>query len=403
MGVAIVLIGVLTYYLTLTTRPEISQISPQPNSEQAPGPVELVAVISSQDEIDSVEFTVDGESIRPSIEQSGQNQWTARHEQVFDRGWREIRLEATDSAGRSVEHSWGFEAGGDLIPPRLALVSPPADVSIEQGTNGVQLHVTTFADIGDVDVEIDGQPVRARVEEAEPTGEYSTRDGMTIHEWNVSAIADIVVGTAAISVEVADEHGAMARDEWQIEVQLEDEADARFFEETEQYVGEPFLSYWEENDGEEVIGAPVGPPLSTEDGDQHQYFQYARLELGEDGAVHRGLIGREIFGDPETPPNRPPGDGARLFDPTGHYIHGVIREFWEENGGLEVFGYPLSQEFETDDGLAQYFERALIQVIEQNGEQEVELAPLGEQLYEEYQRGMNGPGADQSDDAEESD
>ena len=32
----------------------------------------------------------------------------------------------------------------------------------------------------------------------------------------------------------------------------------------------------------------------------------------------------------------------RCFSETGHCIHGRIRDYWEQNGGLPVFGYPIS-------------------------------------------------------------
>src|SRR5262249_29794222 len=34
----------------------------------------------------------------------------------------------------------------------------------------------------------------------------------------------------------------------------------------------------------------------------------------------------------------------RCFPETGFCITGRVREFWEQNGGLAVFGYPLAQQ-----------------------------------------------------------
>ena len=51
----------------------------------------------------------------------------------------------------------------------------------------------------------------------------------------------------------------------------------------------------------------------------------------------------------------------RCFPETGACISGRIREFWEQNGGLAVFGLPLApQQQETLEGQAlqaQWFER----------------------------------------------
>src|SRR5262249_48773717 len=45
-------------------------------------------------------------------------------------------------------------------------------------------------------------------------------------------------------------------------------------------------------------------------------------------------------------------DDARCFPETGQCISGRFRSFWEENGGLAVFGYPIaapSPEINRDD------------------------------------------------------
>ena len=62
---------------------------------------------------------------------------------------------------------------------------------------------------------------------------------------------------------------------------------------------------------------------------------------------------------------RPPGlQRARqtYYPETGHYLGWGFRDYWTANGGLPVFGYPLTEEFQqvSDTGLfhnAQYFER----------------------------------------------
>lgn len=53
-------------------------------------------------------------------------------------------------------------------------------------------------------------------------------------------------------------------------------------------------------------------------------------------------------------------EDARYFPETGHWLAHGFKRYWEEYGGLAVFGYPISEEF-TDPatGLTvQYFERA---------------------------------------------
>jgi hypothetical protein len=384
-AVALVLIVVLTYYLTLTTRPEISEISPAPNSSQIPGMVELEARITSPRSIDEAIFLIDGDEIVPTLEQEDDSRWHVHHQQIFDRGERQIVLRVTDTSGRTAEHSWSFQASGDLIPPRLVLASPPHEVRLAPGSNGITIQATTFAEIAQIDLIIEGEEIEVEIEEIEAGTEYTNQDDLTIFDWFIRGTTRLDPGFVTVEANIVDEFGASTTGEWILRVVgNESAANARFFEQTGEYIMEPFLSYWEENDGLINIGPPVGPSFTDSEGVQLQYFRFARLELDEEGTVHRGLIGREVFGSPENPPDRRPGNNARQFDATGHYVIGTIREFWEENGALSAFGYPLSQEFETDNGYAQYFERALIEVIVLGSYEIVELAPLGERLYEEH-------------------
>ena len=67
----------------------------------------------------------------------------------------------------------------------------------------------------------------------------------------------------------------------------------------------------------------------------------------------------------------PPTDNARYFPNTEHYISGRFREFWEQRGGLFVFGYPLTAQFafpSTDGNIyqVQYFERAVFEYHPEN-------------------------------------
>jgi hypothetical protein len=383
--VAVLLIGVLTYYLTLTTRPEISNLSPTPNSMQNPGVVELEANVVSQREIEAAQFSIDGKDVDTALERIGDNQWHVSHQDIFDRGERQVLLKVTDDSGRTTEHSWSFQSGGDLIEPRLVLTSPPPDVYLSPGRNGITIEATTFADIDEIVVTFNGDEVITTVEDIEAGSEYSHQDDIDVHDWQIQAVSRIESGPLDVEARIIDEFGAESSAQWRLSIALsEDSANARFFEQTGEYVVEPFLSYWEENDGDDVIGPPVGPAFAESGGELQQYFRYARLEIDGEGEVHRGLIGREMFGDPEAPPDRAPGSGSRQFDATGHYIRGTVREFWEDHGGLGAFGYPISQEFDTETGYAQYFERALIEVVVLGSYELVELSPLGEQLYEEY-------------------
>jgi hypothetical protein len=56
----------------------------------------------------------------------------------------------------------------------------------------------------------------------------------------------------------------------------------------------------------------------------------------------------------------PSSDDCRFFDLTGHYVCGEFLAFYDAQGGLEIFGYPLTEAFDDPKlGLrVQYFQRA---------------------------------------------
>ena len=54
---------------------------------------------------------------------------------------------------------------------------------------------------------------------------------------------------------------------------------------------------------------------------------------------------------------------STYFPETGHNLSGTFLQYWQRNGGLAQFGYPLSEEIREvlEDGrpyVVQYFERA---------------------------------------------
>lgn len=64
---------------------------------------------------------------------------------------------------------------------------------------------------------------------------------------------------------------------------------------------------------------------------------------------------------------RPPADDAvRVFPETGRGVGGGFLWFWEHNGGLPIFGYPLTEELVEDGRTVQYFERAVFEYHPEN-------------------------------------
>ena len=146
----------------------------------------------------------------------------------------------------------------------------------------------------------------------------------------------------------------------------------QYFAQTAHFLRGAFLDYWETHGATPVLGLPITEPI-VEDGLTVQYLERARLEyhteiagkpdskvlltrLGATLAEERGLR----F-DPRS-------DGSDtttsfFFIQTHHNLANAFLAYWQRNGGLAVFGYPISEEFvETNDAdgqqyTVQYFER----------------------------------------------
>lgn len=78
--------------------------------------------------------------------------------------------------------------------------------------------------------------------------------------------------------------------------------------------------------------------------------------------------------------------GAKFFPETGHHLDGVFLQYWQKNGGLAQFGYPISDQLiepDPNNGQArtvQYFERNRFEYFPENAGTPyvVQLGRLGE-------------------------
>lgn len=94
--------------------------------------------------------------------------------------------------------------------------------------------------------------------------------------------------------------------------------------------------------------------------------------------------------EPATGGTTPVHAGEECFDATGQCMSGRIREYWHQNGGLAVFGYPITpQRTEVIEGKrleVQWFERNRLELHPQNARPyDVLLGRLSEELL--YQNG----------------
>ena len=155
-----------------------------------------------------------------------------------------------------------------------------------------------------------------------------------------------------------------------------------------------FWPYYAEHDGLRVFGLPLSP-VTTVNGRRVQWFERARLEYwpehkGTPYEIQPGLVGREYTEGRTFPtqtffPSRP---GLVFFRETSHGLGGLFLEYWNNHGGLDIFGYPISEEIPEvlEDGrihIVQYFERARMELhpeLASSGD-EVLLGLLGKALF----------------------
>lgn len=175
---------------------------------------------------------------------------------------------------------------------------------------------------------------------------------------------------------------------------------ARSFGETGQTVRGAFLRAWERGGGLAIYGLPLTPeriePGSDGRDRKVQWFERARFEehpenrapndvliglLGVEYLARRGVDWRAL---PKV--GGSPAQGCRYFPETGHSLCPPFRAYWERNGGLASFGFPISEPASepVEGGRAltvQYFERARFEEHpEQPAARRVQLSRLGAEL-----------------------
>lgn len=162
--------------------------------------------------------------------------------------------------------------------------------------------------------------------------------------------------------------------------------DARaYFPETGHTLSNVFLRYWQANGGLAIFGFPISEEfteISKIDNKPYtvQYFERNRFEYhpehaGDPYEVLLGLLGNDLTTGRKFDPAQPPYESTptrAYFPETKHTLSAEFLQYWQANGGLAVFGYPLSEPFmevSKDNGkvyLVQYFERNRFELHPEN-------------------------------------
>lgn len=169
----------------------------------------------------------------------------------------------------------------------------------------------------------------------------------------------------------------------------------RYFAPTGHTVTGDFLFAFDRLGGLDRFGFPRTEAF-VEGGRTVQYFQRAVFELfpehsgtpylvqfrllGYSAEREGGLAWTKITSAPV---------GARFFSETGHSVGSPFLEYYNARGGLYSFGYPISEPYERDGRLVQYFQRARMERHpDAPSGYSVQLGLLGDELIErEWSKG----------------
>jgi hypothetical protein len=163
-----------------------------------------------------------------------------------------------------------------------------------------------------------------------------------------------------------------------------------YFTETGHYLGGAFLDFYNSiPNSAYIFGLPISEQFPQEFADgtilRVQYFERARFEwhpeLPEGQRMQLGslssivLKGRTFDRVPEVASS----DSLVYFPETGHTLANGFLGYWQANGGLAIFGFPISEEMVEGGVTVQYFERARFEYYSglEGTPYAVQLSPLG--------------------------
>ncbi|HLB50204.1 MAG TPA: hypothetical protein VJL59_24540 [Anaerolineales bacterium] len=123
-----------------------------------------------------------------------------------------------------------------------------------------------------------------------------------------------------------------------------------------------FTGFYESHGSLLLFGEPISAELD-ENGVTVQYFQNAKLEyhpqLPDGNQIILSSLGEAYYGRSPCVPPAGIEPNALYFNDC-HSVSPEFRAFFEEQGGVAFFGYPISERYIFNGWLAQNFERAAI-------------------------------------------
>jgi Zn-dependent protease len=309
------------------------------------------------------------------------------------------RVTAHTESGQQGTKQWQFRVvPGGAAPPTAAPTTPPGGGAITVLTQEPSLGARVPAGSESVVVQIsfegmqpqsanitlDEQVLDAGISPVEGAGE----------QYRVSAtVPQVQAGLHKVDVVITAGEGSRYSYQWTFTA-LQPDANNAYFSQTGYFVSQPFLSYWQDNGGLALFGLPISDLLQERDevtGETYtaQYFERARFEMHPSlgNQVILGRLGALVVQPEEAAQPRP---GAQFFAETGHNLSDSFLQYWNDHGGLAVFGYPITEprvEKNPVDGkeyMVQYFERARFELHPDMAGTpfEVQLGLLGVQVFD---------------------
>lgn len=160
-----------------------------------------------------------------------------------------------------------------------------------------------------------------------------------------------------------------------------------YFPETGHHLSGDFLREWGRRGGLAALGLPISEPVVISDV-EYQAFRNGILSRRLDGQAGDSSAGEvlplklgwEWANKNPASLQRQNGDrtSAYRFWWTGYGVHPRFWRAFLDGGGAFVFGYPLSNLVIEEGVPVQWFNRARFEIQTSQGEQTVELTPLGE-------------------------
>jgi hypothetical protein len=163
---------------------------------------------------------------------------------------------------------------------------------------------------------------------------------------------------------------------------------SRFYPETGHSLEAEFVPFFDASGGVDILGFPITDGfVDPQSGRLIQYTENARLEWVNDdpGGGHPILrpLGEMMGGwQPAVDKSSMDPRGCRYFEQTGHSVCYAFLDFFNAHGGLELFGYPISEFTLQNDRIVQYFQRFRLDWHpEAAAPDQVRVAPLGREHF----------------------